>query len=290
MDHLVAAMILAAVSFSQLPVANAQAGQTSRSVAGPLSEGESGDLMSLPSAPMGNSTILGGEIANVDPVRDRFTLRVFGQRQVKILFDERTRVYLDGDVIPLRDLRSHDHASVQTVLDGTTIFALSIHMLSNPPEGEYQGRVLSFNSVTNELTVSAVLSREPIKLLVPASTPIVREGQQAFSSAHPGQSDLVKGTLISVRFESNKRGRGVASQIAILATPGSEFVFSGHVSFLDMHSGAMVLVDPQDGKSYRVSFNSSRLPISKNIREGELLRVTATFDGARYMASKIAED
>jgi hypothetical protein len=150
--------------------------------------------------------------------------------------------------------------------------------------------VLNFNPNANELTVATVLSREPIKLLVPMGTPIVREGQPAFSNAHSGQSDLVKNTLVSVIFESGKQGRGVARQIAILATPGSDFVFAGHVSFLDMHAGMMVLLNPEDGKSYRVFFDSSRLPSSQTIREGESLIVTATFDGKRYMASRIVAD
>ena len=54
-------------------------------------------LPALPPAPRGKSTIIGGEIRRVDPVRDELTLRVFGQHPVKILFDDRTQVYLDGN-------------------------------------------------------------------------------------------------------------------------------------------------------------------------------------------------
>ena len=46
---------------------------------------------------------------------------------------------------PLRDLRPGDHVSVETVLDGTTVFARSIHMLSGSPEGECQGQVMSYD-------------------------------------------------------------------------------------------------------------------------------------------------
>ena len=58
---------------------------------------------------------------------------------MKILYDERTQVYRDGVKAPLSDLHAQDHASIQTVLDGTKIFALSIHMLSKAPEGECPG-------------------------------------------------------------------------------------------------------------------------------------------------------
>jgi hypothetical protein len=51
------------------------------------SAGSTTNLPSLQPAPKGKSTILGGEIRNVDPVRDQLTLRVFDQHQLKTLFD-----------------------------------------------------------------------------------------------------------------------------------------------------------------------------------------------------------
>lgn len=270
-----------------MPAAFAQAELvTSRSST--ESAGTTATVSSLPPAPRGKSTILGGEIRNVDPVRDQLTLRVFGQRQLKILFDERTQVYLDGNRIPLGNLSPANHASVQTVLDGTDVYALSIHMLSRLPEGEYQGHVLSFDPGTRELTLSATISREPIKLLVPANTPVVREGQKQFTDQQAGESDLAKGALVSVDFASGKQGQGVASQISVLATPGSAFVFGGDIASLDMHSGSLVLIDPRDDQSYQVSFDPARFPESQKLREGDHLRVTATFDGSRYIASALA--
>jgi hypothetical protein len=132
----------------------------------------------LPAAPLGKSTIMGGEIQKLDPVRDQFQLKAFGQKPMTILFDERTQVYLDGKRIRLRDLHSDSTASIQTVLDGTNVFAISIHLLSRAPEGEFQGQVLSYNPDTRELTVSASSSREPVKLVVPMNTPITRQGQE----------------------------------------------------------------------------------------------------------------
>src|ERR1035438_8045459 len=97
---------------------------------------------------------------------------------------------------------------------------------------------------------------------------VAREGQAASPSELPGPSDLVKGALISVKFQSDKQGRGVASQITILAIPGSAFVFSGNLSSLDMHSGFFVLVDPRDEKSYQIFFDSARLPASQRLQIG----------------------
>jgi hypothetical protein len=207
---------------------------------------------------------------------------------MKILFDARTQLYRDGIKIAPGDLHPNEHASVETVLDGTGIFALSVHMLSRSPEGECHGQVLHYNSLTRELTISAGLSREPIKVLVPASTPILLQAQAASSPGQSSSSELVPGTLISVKFTGDNQGGGVASQIAILATPGSTFVFRGNVSFLDLHSGMLVLVDAQDGQAYRIFFNPAQFPVSRNLHQGDHVAVTANFDGARYVASSIS--
>jgi hypothetical protein len=287
MNCFLAIVVLGAVTTAQLTVADAQS-----KVASPQSElvsaTASAGLAALPPAPRGKSTILGGEIRRVDPVRDELTLKVFGQRPVKILFDERTQVYSDGKKIPLRELVPSDHASVQTVLDGTDVYALSVHVMSQSPEGEYQGRVLNYNPGTCELSVSSVSLHDPLKLLVPANTPIARVGQPAFAALRSGASDLVAGALISVKFESNNKGQGIAREVAVLATPGSAFEFSGNLSSLDMHSGLLVVVDPSDDKSYQISFDSAIFPASRNLHEGDRVRVTASFDGTHYVASALA--
>jgi hypothetical protein len=245
------------------------------------------DVPALPALPRGKSTVLGGAIQKVDPVRDQIILGVYGEKPVKIFFDERTQLYRDGSRIPLHELSLSDHASVQTMLDGTDVFAVSIHILSQSPQGEYQGRVLSYNPGTGELTIEAGAAGEAFKLLVTQETSITRQGQQGFSSAQSGVSDLERGSLVSVKFESNKQGHGLAKQVAILAVPGSEFIFSGNISSLDMHSAFMVLVDPRDDKTYQIFFNPARLPPTQDLHVGEHLRVVVDYDGTRYMASDI---
>lgn len=290
MDHVVAALILGCFAIGQMLTASATSGQITGTQASLVSESKDITLTASPAAPGGKSTVLGGEIRNIDLVRDQFTLKAFGQRPMKILFDERTQIYMDGKKIPLHDLHAASHASVQTILDKTNVFAVSIHMLTKEPEGEYQGRVLSFNPDTNELTVTGALSVPSIKLLVPVNTLIVRDGQTEISTAQPGSSELVNGALVSIKFKSDKQGGGVASEITILATPGSEFVFKGNLSSVDMHSGYMVLVDPRDGKDYQVFFDSARIPTSLMLHVGDLVKVTTSFNGDRYVASAISKD
>jgi len=172
-------------------------------------------------------------------------------------------------------------------LDGTNIFAISIHILSGSPEGEYQGHVLSYNPQTTVLTISQASSRVPIRLLVPSAASIVRTGQTPFSSASSGTSDLVKGSLISVTFKPGDKGQAVASKVAVLATPGSAFVFIGNLSSLDMHKGLWELSDPLVDKNYEFFVDSARIPASSSFHIGDRIRVSATFDGARYVADEI---
>ncbi len=288
MRLLFATFMLAAMASSQVATASVQPQQDE--AARPASGAET-----LPADPLtmprGKSTVIGGTISAVDPIKDQLTLKVFGGgRPMKVLYDERTQVYRDGVKTSLRDLRINDHASVETMLDGTTVFARSVHMLSRSPEGECQGQVVSYDAGTGELTVSESLSPESIKLRVPPGTAIVRQGQAASAPGNSGVSDLVKGTLISATFSSDNdnRGRGIAHRIAILATPGSEISFSGSVTFLDLRSNQFVVAD--NDQSYKIVFDPAAFPAAHNLHEGANVKVTAEFDGNRYVARAITID
>jgi len=286
MDRSFVVFLLSGVLAGQLSAAGAEQGTN------PLlamdAENASLKTSALPAAPQGKSTIIGGEIQRLDPVRDQFQLKASGQRPMTVLFDERTQVYLDGKKISLRDLHSDSIASIQTALDGTKVFAISIHMLSRVPEGEYQGQVLSYSAATGVLTVREVASRNPVKVVVPMNIPITRVGQINGPPLNSGLSDLVKGALVSLTFEPNQAGQGIASRIEILATPGSAFVFGGSISSLDMHTGRMTVTDPRDEKAYQIIFDPSKFPTSQTLHDGDSIRVTATFDGSRYVANSIA--
>jgi hypothetical protein len=247
------------------------------------------DFSRLPALPQGRSTVVGGQIAKIDPVLDEFTLRIFGQKPMKILFDERTQLYRNGKRIPLRDLRPEEHASVQTALEGSKVFAMSIHVLSDMPQAEFEGIVLDFNVATRELRISSSISPDPIRLLLPGDTPVVRRGQEAFSSASAGQADLVNGALVTVTFGADEKERAVAKRVTVLAKPGSNFAFSGKLSSLDMGRGIMVLIDPRDQKRYQISFDPARFPITETLHVGDNVRVSAAYEGTQYSAADITQ-
>ena len=288
MGRFLAVAMLSSLAFGQsASSAREKSAQYQGAQAASTPESALGGSPGLPPLPSGRSTVIGGAIRGVDRVRDQFILNVFGGRTLKVLFDARTLVYRDGQKGALRDLHAGDHISVETVLEGTSVFARSIHLLSALPEGECQGQVLNYDPVSRELTVREVLSREPVGLRVPVGTVFARQGQAASASMDVGSSELSKGTLVSVKFHSGNDGQGVVSQIAILATPGTAFVFVGNVVFLDLHSGLLALVDPRDERRYEVFFDSARFPLSREIHEGADVTLTADFDGSRYVARAI---
>lgn len=242
----------------------------------------------LPPLPPGKSTVIGGVIRNVDPVRDQLTLQVFGGSQtMKIFYDERTQVYRNGQRMRVRDLKPEDHASVETALDGTQVFALRIHMLTTLPQGEAQGQVLSYDPGSGELVVNASLSREPIRLHVPRDTQIVRVGQKAFSAGQRGAEDLYRGALVNVTFQADARGQGTVTHIDVLATPGSSFTFTGEIASLDVQAGLLVIVDPHDSQSYQFTFTPSLFPVTRQLHQGSSVQVVANFDGVRYVVSAL---
>src|SRR5580693_3105973 len=112
MDRLLAAVVLAGAALTASAAGRAQQEQlaattatAATATAAPAEKmngatGAGADVNLLPAAPAVKSTIFGGEIRNIDSVRDVLTLKVYGESPMKILFDERTQVFLDGKQIP----------------------------------------------------------------------------------------------------------------------------------------------------------------------------------------------
>ncbi len=280
-------VMLGGMTLAQLSFASPHSQSPAHSQANSGTDDSAGDLPALPPVPQGVSTILGGEIQDVDPVLDQFSLHIYGQRPMEIVFDPRTQVYRNGIRIPLSELGNDSHASVQTVLDGSKVFAISIRVLTQAPEGDCEGMVESYNPGSGELTVNSTLSAQPVHFFVSPGTPIARVGEHRFTSAPSGTVDLVRGAFVSVNFAPGQAGWDEANRIAILAVPGSSFVFGGNISYLDLHAGLLVLVDPRDGKSYQISFNPARFAVSANLHIYDNVRVIASYDGTRYVASAI---
>jgi hypothetical protein len=167
---------------------------------------------------------------------------------------------------------------------------VSIHELSRAPEGEYSGKVISYDSGSGELTLASNGSREPLKVHVAREAAFTRMGQTSFTATRSGPWDLRSGSLVAIQFGSDNEGRASTDKITVYAVPGVAFAFSGSISTLNLGQGRMVLVDPRDQRSYEISFDSVRNTTTHDLRLGEHVSVRAEYDGSRYMAREITPD
>jgi hypothetical protein len=150
--------------------------------------------------------------------------------------------------------------------------------------------VLHYNPGTDELDISAAPFPEPVKMFVPADTPVGRVGQTSFTSQSLGRNDLVVGALITATFTPMPGRRDVARRITVLAVPGSSFIFAGNISYLDVASGRLDVVDPRDGKSYQIHFDLAHTPAGGNVHLGENVTVKAYYNGSQYQAAEITNN
>jgi hypothetical protein len=231
--------------------------------------------------PRGKTTLLGGTVRNLDFVRDQVTVRVFGGRDVVVLFDDRTHFYRDGAAASARELQSGARVYLDTAMAGSDIFARNIRILSQAANGESNGQIESYDPKSGELLVRDVLAAEPTKFQLEPNASVVRDGHPATNA------DLHPGTLVSLKFGPSAKGPGLVREISILAEPGGQFVFAGRVTHLDVHSGLLVLADPRDSKSYDIHFNPAMGGIEDRLQEGVDVTVTTSFDGANYVAKSI---
>lgn len=243
---------------------------------------------SLTEVPKGQSSALGGKIAKLDPVRDQFTLSVPGGKNLRIFFDSRTQVFENGKKISVLDMHRAAHASVETRLDGTDIFAVRVHILTDVPEGNLRGQVDSFNAGTGKLDLHLAGTKSAITFVVPTGTPIARIGQQSFVKEGKGIADLVPGAIVDVTFKPGEEARGTATGIAVRVVPGAEVVIQGELVTLDLHAGHLSISTAQDTLPTNVAFDPSRFQLSSQLHISDRVRVSARFDGSKYTATSIA--
>lgn len=241
----------------------------------------------LPPAPKGKSTALGGVLENVDLVRDQFRLKVYGGQKLKILFDERTQAFRDGKKISVLELKPDDHVSVETTLDGTAIFALRIHLLTQLPEGDVSGQIVAYNQQTRELTIAAARSSARVVLNVPAGTPVESVAQNATAGQPLQNFNFAPGSIIEAKFKSVKSGHGTATSINVFARPGTNLIFRGHLSSVDLAAGQLVMIDPETDQIHTISFDPTMFPVARDLRKGSNVKIAATFTGSAFVATEI---
>jgi hypothetical protein len=238
-------------------------------------------LPELPALPHAKASLIGGTIQKVDRVRDQLTVQVFGGGKMKVLFDARTHILAGNTEAAAPDLRPGDRVYLDTILDGSAIFARDIRLASpQATAGASQGVVISYRADKGELVMRDLLSPEPVKLHFTSGTQIVQDGHAAFAN------QLVPGTLVNVNFVAQKNDRDL-QRVSILAVPGTDFTFAGEVISLDLHIHLLVLKSVTDNKTYEIYLDPSAITIDDRLRTGADVLTVANFDGSRYVARSL---
>jgi hypothetical protein len=237
-------------------------------------------LPTLPALRTKNTSLVGGRIEKLDRLRDQFTLQIFGGGKMKVYFDPRTHIYNNGAAATVSDLRPGDRVSIDTVLDGSTVFARSIR-LKNAAAGEGQGTVVSFRSDKGELILRDGLSPRPLKLHISSQTRVIDHDRSVATT------QLLPGTLVAVKFGPQQNGSSPAREVSVLATPGASFTFVGRVTALDLSTGMLVIDSATDGKTYEIYLDPSAVTVADNVRPSAGVTVQTQFDGKRYIAQTV---
>jgi hypothetical protein len=237
-------------------------------------------LPDLPTLPHAKASLIGGTIQKVDRVQDELIVHVFGGGKMKIFYDPRTQILHGSSLASAPDLRPGDRVYLDTILDGSAVFARTIRLATTAAAGKSQGVVVSYRPDKSELVVRDPLSPSLIKLRLDSRTEIVQDGHAASAS------ELVPGTLVDVDFAPQKDARD-AEHVSILAVPGNNFTFSGQVTSLDLHIGLLVLTSASDHKTYEIYLDPSTVSIDDRLRPGADVTTVASFDGTRYTATRL---
>ena len=238
-------------------------------------------LPELPPVPKANATLIGGTLDRIDMVRDKLTIRLFGGGKESFLFDPRTQVYRGGKRATVADLRAGERIYLDTILDGSDVFARTIRLNAAQATGTSQGVVLKFRSDGSQIILRDALSPNPVDVQVNSSTRVMQGDKVVPLSA------LVPGTLISINFNAEGGLRNAATEISILAQPGTQYTFSGLVVHIDLRAGLLVLNSSTDHKTYEVYLPPSINP-DEGLQPGASVKVVTSFDGERYVVRNMS--
>lgn len=235
-------------------------------------------LLDLPELPNNKVTLIGGTVKSLDEVMNKMIVVPFGSKQkMLVAFDTRTDFFQDGKPISYKSIREGQRVYLDTMLNGSTVFAKKIWIQSAADSGIGRGQIVDYDPGRKILTVRDELSNQPIKMRLTSST-VMKKGTEDASTA-----DLIPGTLVSMSFGPQRELR----EITLLARPGTTFVFAGRITYLDMSRKLIAVDNRTDNKKYDISVDAIAPSVLRQLREGAEVNVSAVFDGSGYAARSI---
>ena len=88
-------------------------------------------------------------------------------------------------------------------------------------------------------------------------------------------------------FAPEKAGRGIATEVRLLARPGTSYTFAGTITNVNMRDGTVSVENESDGKVYDIEFNAHSKSERAELHVGNSVSIAATFDGENYKATNV---
>jgi len=273
--------VLLCALLAQASAGLAQNSAPAPSVAQPSPAGPSqprDPLLDLPPLEHNRVTLMGGIVVNMDEVMNRMTFRPFGATQkLEVHFDTRTHFYLDGKPVAQRNIQQGQRVYLDTMLNQNKVFAKTIWLRTSAENGIARGQVLRFDRAKQSLTVRDELSSQAVKFRLAKETEIRKGGG-------PGSPrDLVPKALVELDFGAQRDLRAVT----VVASPGSAYIFSGRIAYVDLSQKLISVDNRSDGQKYDVSVEAIRASTLRQIHVGDQVTLSAEFAGDRYRARRI---
>jgi len=240
-------------------------------------------VLDPPPLPEGITTLAGGVISGVDRVRNHMTIKVFGGGKWTVAFDERTHIFRNGAETTWAALKKGERVYVDTMLDSDHhgILARNIRVGVAELPADAEGQVVEVDARRGTVDLRDRINASTVHFAIDKDTRIVQGGHAG------GLQDVQQGSLVHVSFAPRSANRGLAREIAIIATPGSAFTFLGKVTYLDMHRGLLAIQNATDERNYEIHFVSSQIADARKLAVGMQVKIVALFEATQYRAQAV---
>jgi hypothetical protein len=219
-----------------------------------------------------------GVLKQLDPIHDQLVIHTFGGGNIRIAYDPQTELFSQNVRTHLTNIPAGSVVSVDTVIKGGKLFALSVRTGASGA-AELNGQVVRYDSVKSELTLRDPMSPDKtVSVHITPSTTVVDRGQPASAQA------LSPGELLQVWFSPTQHA---ASRVEILAAPGTSFSFAGRIVAVDLRSRVLALSNDSDQSIRELAIGSLDSSSLGFLQEGADVSIQAEFDGNRYNARSV---
>lgn len=235
------------------------------------------DSHPAPRKPEEKVGLVRGVLKRVDPIHDQLLVRAFGGRDIRIAFDPQTQLLPANPSASLASIPAGSVVSVDTVVDGGKLLALTVRTGSSGA-AEMNGQVVRYDAAKSRLILRDPLSPGSVVLRIIPSTAIVNRGKPASAQT------LSAGMLVQVWFTP---AQNAASRVEILAERGNSFTFQGRIVAMDLRSRVVALSNDSDQSVHELAIGSLDPNSLGLLREGADVSIQAEFDGERYNARAV---